>query len=185
MAKTKIQFLCNACGSVQSAVALVRVQPPCAPPAVVTNPQGTTVTAGDPVTLSALGSGTNLTYRWFDQFGNFLGTGATITFTPAPLVDTPHPGGTISGSGASSAGGAAPPSVPDTSLPPPSTQVPPAQPPVVAGQQPPTSVAQQPAAFATSVPPSLAFVVPLLLLIGAVFFARVFTRDATPRTVQS
>lgn len=73
----------NACGSVQSAVALVRVQAPCVPPAVVTNPQGTTVTSGDPVTLSALGSGTNLTYRWFDQFANFLGTGDTITFTPA------------------------------------------------------------------------------------------------------
>src|SRR4051812_13055208 len=111
----------------------------------------------------------------------------TVTFTPPAGIDSASTGGTsISTSGGASTDTAPPPSVPGAALPPPSTQVPPAQPPVVAGQQPTTTtVAQQPAAFARAVPPSLAFVVPLLLLVGAVFFARVFTRDATPRAVRS
>src|SRR3954452_8677137 len=111
-----------------------------------------------------------------------------ITFTPPPVADPSfRPDGNTSGSttGGSSVGGP-PPSTPDTSLPPPSTQVPAAQPPLVAGQQTATTtLAQQPAAYARGVPPPLAFVAPLLLLAGAVFFARVFTRDATPRTVQA
>jgi len=111
----------------------------------------------------------------------------TITFTPPAETSygsSTTSSGSVTGSGSSAA--APPPSVPDTSLPAPSTQVPPAQPPVVAGQQPPaTTLAQQPAAFSRGVPPPLAFIAPLLLLAGAVFFGRVFTRDATPRTVQS
>jgi hypothetical protein len=110
-----------------------------------------------------------------------------VTFTSSGDVENPYAALGVSGgsvSGASSAG-APPPTVPDTSLPAPSTQVPPAQPPVVAGQQPVTTAAQQPAAYARGVPPPLAFIAPLLLLAGAVFFARVFTRDATPRTVQA
>src|SRR3954468_1835947 len=96
-------------------------------------------------------------------------------------------GGTgVTGTGADDTSAPPPASVLPAQLPPPSAQVPPAQPPVVAGQQPATTtLAQQPAAYTRGVPPSLAFIVPLLLLAGAVFFARVFTRDATPRTVQA
>jgi hypothetical protein len=78
-----------------------------------------------------------------------------------------------------------PASVPPAQLPPASAGAPPVAPPIVAGQQPPTTtLAQQPAAFARGVPPPMAFIAPLLLLAGAVFFARVFTRDATPLTVR-
>jgi hypothetical protein len=81
--------------------------------------------------------------------------------------------------------GEAPPAPPAGGLPPPSTQPPSAQPPVVAGQQPVVTPAQQPAAFARGVSPPLAFIAPLVLLAGAIFFARAFTRDATPRTVRA
>jgi hypothetical protein len=77
----------NNCGSVRSAntTIVVNAAPPpsCDPPAVVTNPQGTTVTRGTPVTLTAAGSGTAITYTWYDEMQNLLGYGSSITFAPA------------------------------------------------------------------------------------------------------
>src|SRR3954470_23574401 len=111
-----------------------------------------------------------------------------VTYYGSDLASPVDLGSTTGTSGGGSANSSAPPpvSAPAAQLPPPSTAQPPAQAPVVAAQQPPTTpLAQQPAAYARGVPPPLAFIAPLLLLAGAVFFARVFTRDATPRTVQA
>lgn len=101
--------------------------------------------------------------------------------------DSPPPDSGVSDLGGGSTTSAPPPvSMPAVQLPSSSAAQPPVSPPVVAGQQPPaTTVAQQPAAFARTAPPSIAFVAPLLLLAGGIFFARVFTRDATPLTAQS
>jgi len=57
----------------------------------------------------------------------------------------------------------------------------PAPAPVVAPQQPAPVLAQRPAAFAGPVEQPAAFLAPLALVAGIVFFARLFTRDATPR----
>jgi len=111
-----------------------------------------------------------------------------VTYYGSDLASPVDLGSATGTSGSGSANGSAPPpvSAPAAQLPPPSTAQPPAQAPVVAAQQPATTtLAQQPAAYARGVPPPLAFIAPLLLLAGAVFFARVFTRDATPRTVQA
>jgi hypothetical protein len=101
--------------------------------------------------------------------------------------DAPPGGGggvTLNGGGSTSAPPPGPAAAPQ--LPAPSAGQPPVSPPVVAGQPaPPTAVAQQPVAFTRSAPPSIAFVAPLLLLAGGIFFARVFTRDATPLSVQT
>jgi hypothetical protein len=51
----------------------------------------------------------------------------------------------------------------------------------VAPQQQAAPLAQRPAAFAGPVEQPAAFLAPLALLAGVVFFARLFTRDATPR----
>jgi hypothetical protein len=81
---------------------------------------------------------------------------APDTGRPAPNVQLPD-SGTTDRSGAQS-----PPDVAD-------------QPPVVAQQQ------QQPVALSRAFQYPLAFLMPLALLAGAVFFTRLFTRDATPR----
>jgi hypothetical protein len=69
------------------------------------------------------------------------------------------------------------PSVPDL----PATGTPPdtGAPPVVAPQQPVTP-AVQPVALSRGFQYPMAFLMPLALLAGAVFFGRLFTRDATP-----
>jgi hypothetical protein len=62
----------------------------------------------------------------------------------------------------------------------------PAPAPVVAPQPPPVAtVAQRPVAFAGPIQNPAAFLAPLALLAGVVFFARLFTRDATPRRSSS
>jgi hypothetical protein len=109
-----------------------------------------------------------------------------LTYTESDL--SPSFGGVTSLPATGSSTTAAPlaVSVPPAQLPAPSNGVPPMAPPVVAGQQPPaTTVAQQPVAFTRGAPPTVAFVAPLLLLAGGIFFARAFTRDATPLAVRS
>jgi hypothetical protein len=89
-----------------------------------------------------------------------------------------------SGAGTTSTSAPAPVSMPPAQLPPPSTGTQPVTPPVVAGQ-PPAATLARPVAFARGAPPAIAFVAPLLLLAGGIFFARVFTRDATPLAVRT
>ncbi|HMC68557.1 MAG TPA: hypothetical protein VKJ07_05330, partial [Mycobacteriales bacterium] len=57
--------------------------------------------------------------------------------------------------------------------------------PVVAPASPTTSAvgAQRPVAYAGQITKPAAFLAPLALLAGIVFFARLFTRDATPKKV--
>jgi hypothetical protein len=109
-----------------------------------------------------------------------------ITYSAPPALPPADPtgGADVPPAPDAPSGGAAlpPPPAPTGDLPPPATTSGADTPPVVAGNQPPTTTAQQPAAFTAGIPQPLAFVVPLVLLAGAVFFARVFTRDATPRT---
>jgi hypothetical protein len=108
----------------------------------------------------------------------------TVTYTPSADLTTSF-GGTTTSSSIGSATSAPPPvSAAQPQLPQSSAGQPPISPPVVAPQQPATTVAQQPAAFSRAAPPSIAFIAPLLLLAGGVFFARVFTRDATPLSAQ-
>lgn len=58
--------------------------------------------------------------------------------------------------------------------------------PVVAPPSPPAApLAQRPVAFAGPIQNPAAFLAPLALLAGVVFFARLFTRDATPRKAPS
>jgi hypothetical protein len=110
-----------------------------------------------------------------------------ITYSAAPVVEPPiASGGTVVPSGPSApSGGTVPPPPPAGELPAPATTTGSDAPPVVAGDQPPAATAQQPAAFTAGVPQPLAFVIPLVLLAAAVFFGRVFTRDATPWTARS
>ena len=108
---------------------------------------------------------------------------SVITYTPAPPIPS------------TSSSDVAPPPAPSTTSanPPPVTSVPDvppattttgdAAPPVVAPTQQGTPVAQQPVAFSQEFQYPLAFLAPLALLIGAVFFTRLFTRDARPQQV--
>jgi hypothetical protein len=73
---------------------------------------------------------------------------------------------------------AAPPVVP------PATVVAPAAPPVVAPQQP-VAPATAPVAYTRTFQYPLVFLLPLALLAGVVFLARLFTRDATPTRVRA
>ena len=78
-----------------------------------------------------------------------------------------------------------PPVAPNPTVPvqvPGSTGTAPAPAPVVAAPQPsPVAVAQRPAAFAGPITKPAAFLAPLALLAGIVFFTRLFTRDAMPK----
>lgn len=104
---------------------------------------------------------------------------STITYTPAPPVST-NTGNTVTTPPAPTTSN--PPSVSVPAVPP-STATPPQPAPVVAPSQPATPVAQQPVAFTSEFKYPLAFLAPIALLIGAVFFARLFTRDPLPRRV--
>jgi hypothetical protein len=74
----------NACGTGRSQNAVVTVHALCVAPAVTQNPVASvTITAGDTVTLQAQGSGTDLVYEWYDEFGSPLGPGAVVSFRPA------------------------------------------------------------------------------------------------------
>ena len=104
---------------------------------------------------------------------------SVITYTPAPPI-------TSSGGNATTATPPAPPAAnpPPVSTPdvPPATSTPDAPPPVVAPDQQ-APVAQQPVAFTKEFQYPLAFLAPIALLILAVFFTRLFTRDPLPRRV--
>ena len=106
---------------------------------------------------------------------------SVITYTPAPPVSTSGGAGptTPTTPATSSA------NLPAASLPavPPATTTPAQPPPVVAPTQPTTPVAQQPVAYSRPFQYPLAFLAPIALLIGAVFFTRLFTRDPLPRRV--
>jgi hypothetical protein len=108
----------------------------------------------------------------------------TITYTGLPDLTTDTGGTTTAPGTGATTSGPPPVSAAQPQLPQSSAGQPPVSPPVVAPQQP-TTVAQQPVAFSRAAPPSIAFIAPLLLLAGGVFFARVFTRDATPLSMRS
>lgn len=76
---------------------------------------------------------------------------------------------------------APPPTTPNVQLPPTTTAPPPATAPQVAPTQP--QPVAQPVAFNREFQYPMAFLAPLALLAGAVFFARLFTRDATPMAI--
>jgi len=77
----------NACGSVNSATALITVTS-CSPPSITSQPQSTTTTPGAPVTLSVSASGTGLTYQWFNGSSGYTlspingATGTSVTVAP-------------------------------------------------------------------------------------------------------
>lgn len=101
---------------------------------------------------------------------------SAITYTPPPPVDT-NTGDTVTPPPAPT-----PNNPPSVNVPaPPSTATPPQPAPVVAPSQPAAPVAQQPVAFTSEFKYPLAFLAPIGLLIGVVFFARLFTRDPLPR----
>ncbi len=108
-----------------------------------------------------------------------------VTFTPPPPVDYGDgPTQTQASVVPPSSSGPAPAPPMSMPQPPPATTgTAPQQDtsPVVAPQPAPVAApAQQPVALATEFQYPMAFLVPLALLIGGVFFARLFTRDATP-----
>jgi hypothetical protein len=108
---------------------------------------------------------------------------SVITFTPPPPIDT---SGTVSGGVTDTVPApptdTAPPSAAGVPLPAGDTTAP-------AGDQPPPDVAaapavapaQQPVALSSEYQYPMAFLLPLALLAGGVFFVRLFTRDATQR----
>jgi hypothetical protein len=121
---------------------------------------------------------------WHVAFNGRKHTGrhieSTMSFTPPPPIaqGAPAPQPTTPA--------AAPPPVtnnttPNVSLPPTQTQQPPAAAPQVAPSQQP--VAQQPVALAREFQYPMAFLMPLALLAGAVFFVRLFTRNPLPTSV--
>jgi hypothetical protein len=103
---------------------------------------------------------------------------STITYTPPP--PTPTGGTTVQTPPTPAAAPQPPASVPAV---PQSTSTAPLPAPVVAPTQAVTPVAQQPVAFTSKFKYPLAFLAPIGLLIGVVFFARLFTRDPLPRRV--
>jgi hypothetical protein len=111
---------------------------------------------------------------------------SVVTFTPPAPIES---SGTVSGGvtdtvPAPPADTATPPSAAGAPLPPVDTAG-------TAGDQPPPDVAaapavapaQQPVALSREFQYPMAFLLPLALLAGGVFFVRLFTRDATPRMV--
>ncbi|HET7310857.1 MAG TPA: hypothetical protein VFJ17_05985 [Mycobacteriales bacterium] len=108
-----------------------------------------------------------------------------VTYVPLEQGGTSDTGGTLPGTGTTTTTAPPPVSQPAVQLPAPTGVQPPVSPPVVASPQQPTTTLVRPAAYALGTPPSVAFVVPLLLLGAGIFFARVFTRDATPLSVRS
>lgn len=121
---------------------------------------------------------------WHVAFNGRKRTGphiqSTISYTPAPATpvgSTPPPPTTPPTST-----GLSTPTTPNVSLPPSTTQPPPAAAPQVAPQQP-QPIAQQPVALTRSFQYPMAFLMPLALLAGGVFFVRLFTRDPLPRSV--
>ncbi|MBV9293600.1 MAG: hypothetical protein JO222_14220 [Frankiales bacterium] len=104
---------------------------------------------------------------------------STFTYTPLPSTGGTQPVPTPPASVPSAPSVSQPGPV---NLPPPSTTTTqPAAPPVVATPQTPTVAPQtQPVALVRPFQYPLAFLMPLALLVGAVFFARLFTRDPTP-----
>jgi hypothetical protein len=107
---------------------------------------------------------------------------SVITFTPPPASTSNGIGTTTAPPPPSTPANAPSVSVPNLS---PSTTTATAPPPVVAPTQPTTPVAQQPVAYSQSFKYPLAFLAPLALLIGALFFTRLFTRDPLPRRMVS
>lgn len=101
---------------------------------------------------------------------------STITVTVAPDTST-------SSNLAAPPASVVPPAPPAVPLPAPAAAPLAAAPPVVAPNAPAQvpAVQAQPVAFTRPFQYPLAFLLPLVLLAGAVFLARLFTRDATPR----
>jgi hypothetical protein len=115
----------------------------------------------------------HLTINGRSRSGPHVSSQVTYTVTPLDLGSTPVP----------PASGPAPGAVtvpPIPPLPAPVTGVPPGSAPVVAPSQPPVTIAARPVVFSRGFQYPLAFLLPLALLAGAVFFARLFTRDALP-----
>jgi hypothetical protein len=121
---------------------------------------------------------------WHVAFNGRKRTGphisSLISYTPPAPIPTP--------ASAPAPTQAAPPppvssgNTPSVSLPPPTTAQPPAAAPQVAPTQP-QPIAQQPVALTRSFQYPMAFLMPLALLVGAVFFVRLFTRDPIANAV--
>jgi hypothetical protein len=83
----------NGCGTADSDTVVVTVSTSCVAPAVTTQPQTTTITAGQKVTLSVGASGSPLTYQWYqgavDDTSTPIGTNAS-TVLVGPLVNTSY-----------------------------------------------------------------------------------------------
>jgi len=104
-----------------------------------------------------------------------------ITYTKPPPISSGSDGVTSTPAAPPTTSGVNPPpvSAPDT---PATTAGAPAPAPVVAPTQQPAPQAQ-PVAFSQKFQYPLAFLAPIALLVGALFFIRLFTRDAAPRGV--
>lgn len=103
---------------------------------------------------------------------------SAITYTPAPPL--PSSGGSTVPPPTPQQPAANPPPVTTPDIPP-ATSTTSEPPPVVAPSQP--APVAQPVAFEREFQYPLAFLAPIALLIGAVFFTRLFTRDPLPRRV--
>lgn len=121
---------------------------------------------------------------WHVAFNGRKRTGphisSVISYTPPPAttVGSTAPPPTTTPSAPT---GVSTPTTPNVSLPPPTTQQPPAAAPQVAAPQP--QPIAQPVALTRPFQYPMAFLMPLALLAGAVFFVRLFTRDPLPRSV--
>ena len=82
----------NCFGTVDSGTVVVTVSI-CTQPAVTTQPLGTTIIAGQKVTLSVIASGSALTYQWYtgpvDDTSTPIGTNDS-SVTVQPLVNTSY-----------------------------------------------------------------------------------------------
>ena len=108
---------------------------------------------------------------------------STISYRPPPADEIPG----VTPLVPAAVPPAAPPSVPSVGSLPPATSAGGATgpAPVVAAQPATTGTVTRPVAFAGPVTTPAAFLAPLALLAGLVFFARLFTRDVTPKRVWS
>ncbi len=84
----------NACGFADTQAAVVTVAPPDMPPAIMSQPQSVTITAGQSTTLHVGATGTSpLAYQWYrGPVGSTFspvagGTGAAVTVAPTETTD--------------------------------------------------------------------------------------------------
>ena len=86
--------LTGECGNAESVVVAVTVTPACKPPVITAQPSSTSITEGEPVTLSVAATGTSPQYQWFTGARGDTSTpvpnASSTSLTVTPLATTTY-----------------------------------------------------------------------------------------------